>query len=264
MNEHKLKRIHAFTNDVLADYDAVKIAQLIQSKEVSVQEVTQAAVDRAKKINPHINAIETDYFEQALNDPKFSINRQFSGVPFFFKDNTDYAGMPSHHGSKAIRPGNAANNPKLSRQLLDQGFVVLGKSTLPEFGLNASTEFKDGSATLNPWHTEYSCGASSGGSAALVAAGVIPIAHANDGGGSIRIPAACCGLIGLKPTRGRTFGSDASKSLPINIISEGVVTRSVRDTAHFFAGMERSFQNPKLPAIGLIEHPSGRANCASA
>lgn len=258
MNEHKLKRIHTFTNDALADYDAVKIAQLIQNREVSVQEVTQAAVDRAKRINPHINAIETDYFEQALNDPKFSINRQFSGVPFFFKDNTDYAGLPSHHGSKAVRPGNAANNPKLSRQLLDQGFVVLGKSTLPEFGLNASTEFKDGTATLNPWHTEYSCGASSGGSAALVAAGVIPIAHANDGGGSIRIPAACCGLIGLKPTRGRTFGSDASKSLPINIISEGVVTRSVRDTAHFFAGMERSFQNPKLPAIGLIEHASGR------
>lgn len=255
----KSKRIHAFTNDdVLSDFDAVKISELLRNKEISVSEVVQASVDRAKKVNPQLNAIVSECFENALIQPKFSINRTFSGIPFFFKDNIDYAGLPSLHGSKAIKNNDINKNPKLSQQLLDQGFIVLGKSALPEFGLNASTEFKDGSATINPWHSDYSCGASSGGSAALVAAGVVPIAHANDGGGSIRIPAACCGLVGLKPSRGRTLDSDASKVLPINIISEGVVTRSVRDTAYFFAEMEKSFSNPKLAKIGLIKHTSKR------
>lgn len=146
----------------------------------------------------------------------------------------------------------------LINQLLDQGFLVLGKSKLPEFGLNATTEYSNGSATLNPWNTAYSCGASSGGSAVLVASGVVPIAHANDGGGSIRIPASCCGLIGLKPSRDRLIDNDAVKALPINIVSKGVLTRNVRDTAHFYAGMEKSFYNPKLPTIGLIEVPLKR------
>ncbi|HSW14141.1 MAG TPA: amidase, partial [Solimonas sp.] len=144
-------------------------------------------------------------------------------------------------------------------QYLAQGFTVLGKSRLPEFGFNASTEFIGGlPPTRNPWHTDYSSGASSGGAAALVAAGVVPIAHANDGGGSIRIPAACCGLVGLKPTRGRFIDGEQARSLPVNIVSEGVVTRSVRDTARFFAGMEQAWRNPKLPAIGQVEGPGRR------
>ncbi|WP_411691186.1 amidase [Acinetobacter gandensis] len=258
MEDNSNKRIHAFRNDVLSDLDAVAIAQLIQTKQASVQEITEAAIQRAQFVNPSLNAIELDCFEQALNNKTYIEHGTFAGVPFFFKDNLDYQGLPSNHGSVAVHARAAANNPKISQQLLDQGFVVLGKSKLPEFGLNASTEYKDGTATYNPWHTDYSCGASSGGSAALVAAGVVPIAHANDGGGSIRIPAACCGLIGLKPSRGRTYDSDAARSLPINIISEGVVTRSVRDTAHFYAGMESSYYNKVLPRIGLIHGPSKR------
>ncbi|QIO05297.1 amidase [Acinetobacter shaoyimingii] len=251
-------RISAFTDDVLADHDAMGIAKLIASKEVSVQEVIEASVQRAKKVNPTLNAVALDCFEQAISQPSFINNRPFSGVPFFIKDNLDIAGLPTQHGAVAIKALPAKSTPQISQHLLDQGFQLMGKSKLPEFGLNASTEFADGSSTKNPWHTDYSCGASSGGSAALVASGVVPIAHANDGGGSIRIPAAACGLIGLKPSRGRTVDSDAARSLPINIISEGVLTRSVRDTAHFFAGMEISYSNPKLPMIGLIEGASNR------
>ena len=107
--------------------------------------------------------------------------------------------------------------------MLAQGYLNLGKSTLPEFGFNATTEPTHAEPTRNPWNPAYSSGASSGGAAALVAAGVVPVA-ANDGGGSIRIPAACCGLVGLKPTRGRVVDNDAARDLPVNIVSDGVVT----------------------------------------
>jgi amidase len=136
--------------------------------------------------------------------------------------------------------------------------TVLGKSRLPEFGLNASTEFMTAEPTRNPWHTGYSVGASSGGAAALVAAGVVPIAHANDGGGSIRIPAACAGLVGLKPSRGRTVDGEQARRVPINMISEGVLTRSVRDTAAFLAAEEDFWRSPVLPPIGLVEGPAVR------
>jgi amidase len=247
-------RVHSFSNDVMEDFDAVKLAELIKNKEISAQEVVEASIKRAHMVNPLLNAIQSEQFAQAVKNTVQTGSGVFSGVPFFMKDNTDLAGLATHHGSAAIHSAAVQKNPPLSQQLIDQGFIFLGKSTLPEFGLNATTEYKDGSSTRNPWHTDFSCGASSGGSAALVASGVVPIAHANDGGGSIRIPAACCGLVGLKPTRGRTLDSEAASKLPINIISEGVLTRSVRDTAHFIAGMEQSFYNVKLPKIGLIEH----------
>jgi len=126
---------------------------------------------------------------------------------------------------------------------------------MPEFGFNASTEYVNDEPVHNPWNLNYSSGGSSGGSAALVAAGVVPIAHGNDGGGSIRIPAACCSLVGLKPSRGRTKDNAAAASIPVNIISEGVLTRSVRDTAEFFFGIEQIYRNPKLQPIGRVEGP---------
>ncbi|CAM4326051.1 amidase [Acinetobacter pragensis] len=258
MDLQRAAKVHGFTQDALENFDAVKIAQLIKNKDISSHEAVQAAIKRAERVNPILNAIQFEQFEKALIHAGQEQSGLFAGVPFLMKDNTDLAGLATHHGSGAVHSPPAVKNPKFSQQLIDQGFIFLGKSTLPEFGLNATTEYKDGSATLNPWNTKFSSGASSGGSAALVAAGVVPIAHANDGGGSIRIPAACCGLIGLKPTRGRTHDSDAASKLPIKIISEGVLTRSVRDTAHFMAGMERSFYNVKLPKIGLIEHSSAR------
>jgi amidase len=136
--------------------------------------------------------------------------------------------------------------------------TVLGKSRLPEFGFSASTEFMTQEPTHNPWHTAYSSGASSGGAAALVASGVVPITHANDGGGSIRIPAACTGLVGLKSTRHRLIDGEQTRHLPVNMAVEGALTRTVRDTAAFFAAQEVYYRNSSLPPIGLVEGPAAR------
>ena len=146
----------------------------------------------------------------------------------------------------------------VTQQMLAQGFAIVGKARLPEFGFSPSTEYEDADPVRNPWHTDHSAGGSSGGSAALVAAGAVPIAHANDGGGSIRIPAACCGLVGLKPTRGRVVANAQGRQLPIDLVTDGVLTRSVRDSAAFLAAAERHWRNPKLPPVGLVEGPSAR------
>jgi amidase len=174
------------------------------------------------------------------------------------KDNVDLAGLPTQNGSVAYTGAPARKDGAFTQQLLSTGLTVLGKSRLPEFGFNATTEFMTDEPARNPWHTDHSVGASSGGSAALVAAGVVPIAHANDGGGSIRIPAACAGLVGLKPSRGRLVDSEATRALPLNVIGEGVVTRTVRDTAAFLAAAERHRRNPALPAVGGILGPARR------
>ncbi len=250
--------IHAFTSDALGDGDALEVAERIRKREVSAIEVVTAAIERASRVDPLLHAIEQADFERALDRAAKPAPGIFSGVPSFIKDNTDVAGLPSGHGSRAVSSRPMPVDGPFTRQFLAQGLVCLGKSRLPEFGLNASTEFVDAVPARNPWHPEYSTGASSGGSAALVAAGVVPIAHANDGGGSIRIPAACCGLVGLKSTRGRLLEPERVRRLPVQITTEGVVTRSVRDTAQFFAGAEKFHHNPALPLIGLVTEPSRR------
>lgn len=248
--------LHAFRDDALGNHDATALADLIRRGELSVQEVTEAAIARAQTVNPALNALVVDDFERARQRSQLPPSVGFfAGVPTLVKDNTDVTGLPTRHGSAAIRPAPASRTGLFARQYLAQGFICLGKSSLPEFGFNASTEPAHADPTRNPWHLDYSTGGSSGGSAALVAAGVVPLAHANDGGGSIRIPAACCGLVGLKPSRGRLVDGEAARSLPVNIVSEGVVTRSVRDTAHFFREAESYYRNPKLPAIGDVSHP---------
>lgn len=251
------KTCHAFESDILQDHDAVELANLLKTKAISQEEVVEASIQRAKKVDPLLNAVEFDCYEQALQQSRFSPSPgYFSGVPTFIKDNTPVAGMPTNHGSAAINSAPAEEHDPYAKQYLDQGFALLGKSTLPEFGFNATTEPAHKEPTRNPWNTDYSTGASSGGAAALVASGVVPIAHANDGGGSIRIPAACCGLVGLKPSRGRHVVSNQAKSLPLNIVSEGIVSRSVRDTAYFHAQAEKYYRNRKLRPIGLVEGPN--------
>lgn len=246
-------RLHAFSDDVLADHDATTLASLIERREVSPRELADAAITRAERVNGVLNAIELPTFEAARKQPLQP--GLFSGVPTFVKDNTDLEGLPTRHGSRAVNPRPSKKHGAFAAQYLSQGFTILGKSSLPEFGFNASTEFENDHPTRNPWDPEFSPGASSGGSAAMVAAGVVPVAHANDGGGSIRIPASCCGLVGLKPTRGRFIDSEQTRSLPVNIIGEGIVSRSVRDQARFFAGMEQTWRNPRLPTVGLVEGP---------
>lgn len=252
-------RVHAFSSaDVLADHDAVALAELIRKRHISAREAAEAAIARVEKVNGVLNAVELPDYEQALAAAGRSSTGVFAGVPTFIKDNTDLAGLPTRHGSRAVNPGPAKKHGAFAQQFLGQGFTVLGKSSLPEFGFNATTEFAGEAPTRNPWNPAYSSGASSGGSAALVAAGAVPIAHANDGGGSIRIPAACCGLVGLKPTRGRFIDGEQARALPVNIVGEGVVSRSVRDTAEFFAGMEQTWRNPKLPSVGRVQGPGSR------
>jgi len=136
--------------------------------------------------------------------------------------------------------------------------VLLGKSTLPEMGFIPSTEPDHGHPTANPWNLGHTAGGSSGGAAALVAAGVVPIAHAADGGGSTRIPAACCGLVGLKPTRGRLLPHREEQILPVAVTVDGVVTRSVRDTARWYAEAEKRYRSSKLPPMGLVTGPPTR------
>ena len=179
----------------------------------------------------------------------------FAGVPSLIKDNTDLAGLPTRHGSRGSSAAPVASDAEFTRVFRATGLIPLGKSALPEFGLTATTEPSHRPATRNPWNTGFSSGGSSGGSAALVAAGVVPLAHANDGGGSIRIPAACCGVVGLKPSRGRLPTIAVAQKMPINIIVEGVVSRTVRDTAGFYAEAERHYPHPSLPPIGHVLAP---------
>lgn len=233
------------------------LADLVRRGEISRRELTEAAAARAERVRG-LNAIAAERFDDARNEPAPSGDGRLHGLPTFVKDNTVVAGLPTDHGSAALRSAPAKAHGAYGKQYASVGMVLLGKSALPEFGLNATTEPAHAEPTRNPWHLDYSTGASSGGSAALVASGVVPIAHANDGGGSIRIPAACCGLVGLKPSRGRHIVPESARSMPIDLISEGVVTRSVRDTATFHTEAERYYRNPKLPPLGWVEGPNAR------
>ncbi len=258
MTDSRPTPFHCFQDDALGEDDATGLAARIRSGEVSALEVARASIARARLAQTVINGVASADYERSLaSASKLDIPKApFAGVPTFIKDNTDVKGLPTGHGSAAMPANTASKTSPFAQQMLAQGYLCLGKSTLPEFGFNATTEPAHCLPTRNPWNPLYSSGASSGGAAALVAAGVVPVAHANDGGGSIRIPAACCGLVGLKPTRGRVIDNDAAKTLPINIVSDGVVTRSVRDSAGFMAAAEQYFRNRKLPEIGQVYGPS--------
>jgi len=252
------KTVHAFRDDVLADHDAVALSRMVQRREVSPAELVQAAIARAKQVDATLTAIAYADFERAIAEAEGPLEGTFAGVPTFIKDTTHVRGAPTRMGSKATSGRPAKQDAAFTKLVKTQGMVILGKTCLPELGLNATTEPEGGTPTRNPWDTDYSPGGSSGGSAALVAAGVVPMAHGNDGGGSLRIPAACCGLFALKPTRGRLPRNEAARQLPIDIVSDGVISRSVRDSAHFYAGVEHQFPVRKLPPIGLVEGPAER------
>lgn len=252
VNEKKV--INAYRDDALGTLDGLGLAKKIANGDISAPEAVEAAIARAKAVNPTLNAIVTDTFDMAVQQAKQPLSGPFAGVPTFIKDTDDYAGTPTLWGSRAIPPDKKKKSSAFVKQLLSLGFICLGKTALPEFGLTATTESLAFGRTRNPWNTDHSTGGSSGGSAAMVAAGVVPMAHGNDGGGSIRIPAACCGLVGLKPTRSRLKNVAGTELLPVNIVHQGILTRTVRDTAAFYAGAEKYYRNPKLPELGLIEH----------
>ncbi|MCW5906629.1 MAG: amidase [Chitinophagales bacterium] len=249
------KRISAFTDDALGKMDAVALAEAIARGNVSVAEVTEAAIARAEKVNSELNAIVVKTYDDARNYTPAK-GGMFYGVPAFVKDTDNIRGYPTQLGTGAFKAKTAKRHSKFVQQFLSTGINNLGKSTMPEFGLICSTENEKWGITRNPWNTDYTTGGSSSGSAALVASGVVPIATANDGAGSIRIPAACCGLVGLKPSRWRLVSMDGSQLMPLQIVYQGVLTRSVRDTAAFYAAAEKFYKNPRLPEMGYVKHPS--------
>lgn len=246
------KKVSAFTNDALGTLDAVGVAEAIAKKQVSVEEVTEAAIARAEKANVDLSAIVVKTYAEARNTKGLAKDGLLYGVPSFIKDNDHLEGYPTQLGTGAFSAQKAKRNSKFVNQFLSTGVSYLGKSSLPEFGLICSTENERWGITRNPWDTDYTTGGSSSGSAALVASGVVPIATANDGAGSIRIPAACCGLVGLKPSRNRLVPMDGTALMPLKIVYEGVLTRSVRDTAAFYAAAEKFYHNPHLPKLGHI------------
>jgi amidase len=248
-------RVHAFTDDVLGTNDGVALAELVATGSTTAEELVDAAMRRAAEVADRLGAVA---HHAARPRRRPNPGSELDGVPTYLKDNADVAGMPTNHGTAAFIAEEANEDGAYTSQFLATGMTVLGKSRMPEFGFNATTEFAGGEPARNPWNTMFSVGGSSGGAAALVASGVVPLAHANDGGGSIRIPAASAGLVGLKPTRGRHRDAARARSLPIELVSEGVVSRSVRDTAAFVHAMEGGWRNPALPPVGRVAGPSSR------
>jgi amidase len=197
---------------------------------VTARELTEAAIARIEATNSALNYLVTDCFEQALaTEPS---DGPFSGVPMLVKDLNETAGVRTTFSSRAFADYVPAHDSAVVRRMKDAGFVVLGKSNTPEFGSTCVTESALNGACRNPWDTARTPGGSSGGAGAAVAAGALPLAHGSDGGGSIRIPASCCGLFGIKPSRGRVSPAPfVSGSLELS--QSGPLSVTVRDAAAF-------------------------------
>ena len=219
--------------DALVDLDATAQAELVRRREVKPIELVDAAIKRIERLNPTLNAVITPMYEQAHAIAKGELpDGPFTGVPFLLKDLfASYAGVRMTSGSTFLRDFVPDHDSELVMRLKRAGLVMLGKTNLSEFGLMPTTEPSLFGPTRNPWDTGRTPGGSSGGSAAAVAAGLVPAAHGADGGGSIRIPASCCGLFGLKPTRARNpLGPDYGDLLG-GLTIDHALTRSVRDSA---------------------------------
>jgi amidase len=248
-------RVHAFSDDALGDHDAVGLTEEIRSGRISRQEAVEAAVARTRELDAVLNGLAADRFSAAVADAGSPHDGFFAGLPSFVKDNSDVEGLPTQQGTHAYVAEPAAHDGDFARMFGVIGMTVLGKTRLSEYGFSPSAEYQDDVPVRNPWHTGHTSGASSAGSSAFVAGGAVPLAHANDGGGSIRIPAACNGLVGLKATRGRIPGDKLNREMPVKIVHDGVVTRSVRDTAAFIRESEGAYRNLKLPPVGDVTHP---------
>jgi amidase len=250
-------RCHAFGDDALGDHDAVGLVEKLRAGEVAPRELVEAAIARTEAVNPKLNGLAFEAYDRARAraDARRPYGGYFDGVPSFIKDNVAVEGMPTMQGTDAWEPRPMPFNGEWAKVFLGTGLVPLGKTQMSEFGFSAAAEHPRIGPVRNPWNPEHTAGASSSGSAAFVAAGVVPIAHANDGGGSIRIPAACNGLVGLKPTRDRLPLDKEAAKMPLHLVANGVVSRSVRDTAAFLREAERVYRNPKLPPIGDVAGP---------
>ena len=243
-----------------AKYDALGLAELVANRDVTAAELVEEAITRAERVNPQLNAIAYKAYDAARASVERGLPKgRFSGVPFFLKDILAFAtDMPTRQGTGFMPPIPWGQDSNLVARYRAAGLAILGKTNVPEFGLVPTTESRLYGPAHNPWNLDHSTGGSSGGSAALVAASVVPMAHANDGGGSIRIPASCCGLLGLKPTRGRvSYGPDFGDAVD-GLSIDHVVSRSVRDSAAALDATQGNVQGdpywaPPAPASYLEE-----------
>ena len=216
----------------LAWLDATAQADLVRSGHASPKELVEAAISRIETLNPRLDAVTWTRYDEARTEAAGELTGPFAGVPMLFKDiGCTVAGEPMTNGLGPLRDFRWPTTSFLAEQFGAAGLVNLGRSNVPEMGTTVTTEAKSFPPARNPWNPQHSTGGSSGGAAAAVASGMVPIAHASDGGGSIRIPASECGLVGLKPTRGRVSkGPRGSEGWAGGSI-DGVLTRSVRDAA---------------------------------
>jgi amidase len=219
--------------DDLSRIDATAQAELVSSGQASPLELVEAAIERIERINPEINAVIHPLFDRARAEAAGDLpDGPFRGVPFLLKDfAAELAGTPFNEGTRLSGDYISTDDQELTRRFQQAGLVICGKTNTPEFGILPTTEPERFGPTRNPWDRTRSTGGSSGGSAAAVASGMVPVAHANDGGGSIRIPASCCGLVGLKPSRARVSLAPRYGDVMGGLVAEHVVTRSVRDSA---------------------------------
>jgi len=220
-------------HDELAFLDATAQAELVRKGELTPGELLEAAIARAEKLNPTLNAIITPLYDLARQTAAGPLpDGPFKGAPFLLKDiMAAQAGVPQACGTAALKGHAPKRDATLTARYKAAGLVIFGRTNTPEFGLLPTTEPRLFGPTKNPWALERTPGGSSGGSAAAVAAGLAPMAHANDGGGSIRIPASCCGLFGLKPTRARNPKGPVVGDAMGGMLEEHALTRSVRDSA---------------------------------
>jgi len=252
-------------------YDAVGLAELVRRGEVQPSELVEESIARIESQQPRLNFMTRTMFDQARAAAAAPLPPgPLAGVPFLLKDLlATCAGVPTANGNRLLANLPAPHDSELVRRHKAAGLIVLGKTNTPEFGLTAYTEPALFGATRNPWDLERVSGGSSGGSAVAVAARVVPMAHGGDGGGSIRIPASCCGLFGLKPTRGRTPTGPDLGELWNGLAIEHAVTRSVRDSAALLdatagadVGAPYSAAPPARPFLAEVATPPGRLRIA--
>jgi amidase len=218
--------------DEYASYDAMGLADLVRRKQVQPAELTAIAMRAIELINPTINAVVATTPEAAAALPREATSAAFAGVPFLIKDlGLFYEGVLSEGGSRLLKGMVAPHDSELAARHKGAGLVTIARTNTPEFGNSASTEPIANGPTRNPWDIRRSAGGSSGGSAAAVAAGITPMAHASDGGGSIRVPASNCGVFGLKPSRGRNPSGPDAEEVLFGLVNDHVVSQSVRDSA---------------------------------
>lgn len=240
----------------LVGIDAVGQAAMVHRGEVSPTKLAQEAIERIKTLNPDINAVVSSQFDEALTRAEKLPKGPFRGVPFLLKDLIEMKGFPTEFGSRMMKGNISSKSHAFVKAIEASGLNILGKTNTPEFGLLGTTEPLAFGPTRNPWNLEYSAGGSSGGAAAAVASGMVPVAQGSDGGGSVRIPAACCGLFGMKVTRKRNVWNGRLGLFGFSV--KGHITRTVRDSVALTRVTEWKGADAPYSPVGLVTGPSKR------